>query len=170
MLTSPLLCLLRASGQNSTTIKQIGCMGGWAMLHQRSDGRKKGIHALCFWCSILLKSNSKRKKSSEGSWWLQNKKILCDGSSLLPCGITPESETPFDFATVNGRKTRDIISKTNFFHGHQGQMQFITPCPFIITSYSFSYHVNTQFHTVRHDATITKQICASISHQHMCEL
>ena len=55
---------------------------------------------------------------------------------------------PFEFATINARKTRDRISKVDWEILASKHAQYDNDPPKMTTaSFSYSYHVQTQFHS-----------------------
>jgi hypothetical protein len=70
---------------------------------------------------------------------------------------------PFDFSSVNGRKTQDRVSQTDWDVLKSHCHMFHKPLPrFDVPSYSI--HVDCGAHVLFHDATITRQLISMASH------
>jgi hypothetical protein len=78
---------------------------------------------------------------------------------------------PFDFATINGRKTRDRISKVDWQILINSKSKFDNDPPVLnqTMAYTYSYHTNSQFHTIRHDDSLTKRLHAMSMHNYFYE-
>ena len=68
---------------------------------------------------------------------------------------------PFDFATMHGRKTIDRISKIDWEILSKSQSSFENQLPKMnLSSYAYSYHINTAYHAEYHDKSVTKRMNA----------
>ncbi len=70
---------------------------------------------------------------------------------------------PFDFSSLNGRKTQDRVYQTDWDALKSHCLMFHNPLPrFDVPSYSI--HVDRGAHVLFHDATITRQLISTASH------
>jgi hypothetical protein len=78
---------------------------------------------------------------------------------------------PFDFASINGRKTRDRISQHDWQILSDSRSKFDNEPPSLrqTTAYTYSYHTNSQFHTIRQDESVTKRLHAMSMHNYFYE-
>jgi hypothetical protein len=78
---------------------------------------------------------------------------------------------PFDFASINGRKTRDRISPHDWQILADSKSKFDNEPPSLhqTTAYTYSYHTNSQFHTIRQDESVTKRLHAMSMHNYFYE-
>jgi hypothetical protein len=69
---------------------------------------------------------------------------------------------PFDFAVINGRKTRDRVSHSDWetVLPHETAKYQNKPPRLNLSSYAYSYHVNTQYHTVHRDLSVSTRMNA----------
>jgi hypothetical protein len=78
---------------------------------------------------------------------------------------------PFDFASINGRKTRDRICKLDWQVLADSRSKFDNEPPALnqTAAFTYSYHTNTQFHTIRQDESVTKRLHAMSMHNYLYE-
>ena len=78
---------------------------------------------------------------------------------------------PFNFASINGRKTRDRISNIDWQILADSKARFDNEPPTLhqTTAYTYSYHTNSQFHTIRHDESVTQRLNAMSMHNYLYE-
>jgi hypothetical protein len=78
---------------------------------------------------------------------------------------------PFEFASINGRKTKDRISPTDWQILAESKSKFDNEPPPLhsTTAYTYSYHTNSQFHTIRQDESVTKRLHAMSMHNYFYE-
>jgi hypothetical protein len=78
---------------------------------------------------------------------------------------------PFNFASINGRKTRDRISNIDWQILADSKSKYHNEPPTLhqTTAYTYSYHTNSQFHTIRHDESVTKRLHAMSMHNYLYE-
>jgi hypothetical protein len=78
---------------------------------------------------------------------------------------------PFDFAVINGRKTRDRISRIDWEPVlHQQQSKYQNKAPRLnLSSYAYSYHINTQYHTVHRDDSVSTRMNAVAMYNYLLE-
>jgi hypothetical protein len=70
---------------------------------------------------------------------------------------------PFDFSSVNGRKTQDCVSQTDWDVLKSHCHMFHNPLPFFNVP-SYSNHVDRGAHVLFHNAAITRQLISMASH------
>jgi hypothetical protein len=77
---------------------------------------------------------------------------------------------PFDFARINGRKTLDRISLAdwNILHRHREKFDNQPP-PLSQSSFTYSYHTNTDFHSIHRDTTVSRRMHAIAMFNHFNE-
>jgi hypothetical protein len=77
---------------------------------------------------------------------------------------------PFDFATINGRAPRDRISLEDWNILFQQREKYQNPPPRLRQpSYAYSYHINTQYHTIHRDTSVSTRMHAVAMYNYFTE-
>jgi hypothetical protein len=106
------------------------------------------------------------RPSPNNSDFIKQKNIV-PFSQWITLSPTSLIHGPFDFAVINGRKTRDRIPQSTWDAFRSAPQVYQNPIPrFDLSSYAFSYHINTQHHTIHRDESITKRLNAVAIYNH----
>ena len=111
------------------------------------------------------------KPIAESPAYRQQKNIVAYSQWIHIHHETTFIHGPFNFATINGRKTRDRISKDDWQFLTDSKSKFDNEPPILhqTTAYTYSYHVNSQFHTIRQNDSVTKRLHATAMQQYFYE-